>query len=1636
MSDPKGGEKHADTFERKDDFTRTLSPPLPSHPPLGRNSSSFLKTKSELTANISKRDYAEPKNKSSALYSRHASLSQQGKEGEKKNMESVNLNNNGLSRQSSNRIRNAQNSDRKVSIDVSSRLHLLFNVRESMVVKSRQGSVLTRGLVLKTDFFAGLKRPDMGVLLQGAPNFRQADVPGLQVYGVAQPSVMGLKTILSVLQCSPARTESMAGERGRSLMNLSRNTNLNDRASSSSPGRTGSRTRAENIHSDEATANVGVNQRRCVWACTRNEPVIYVGGRPFVLRDADVPLENFQLSERASNLESIEQRLKADILKESQRYGNLLLVHEEEESGTLRPSWVAVDASEVKTVREVWDDIRKEGWRCDYHRIPIAEDQPMENNYLDAYTQIIKEIDPINTAFVANCGLGVRRTSFAMVAAVLVRRRQMILQGYGDPMQIHKPLNASAETQRKASGSPAIGVARSLQAASQQKSEEQSTLQVVKALSASLAEVGGSQAAINVLLDQPMLLNALKNAKDGNYGVIGQLIGLLDNGDDNKKAVDLAIDACSHVINLRHSILESRIRYAIAAPDQEKRTNQTNDARNWIRRAVHALEQYYFLVTFASYVEGSETAIFEHRFATWLRNRAEIWHTISKIRSKGDQLYFFDPIADLSALSRSTTNQDAKGDSSLIRRNDTDPHLVPGDEFADHVVRNRTGLVLRPHMLLKEDVWRSLALNDATVRRGVRGALNFRRIPNTNIYATGQPTVEGIYNILNSIYEELSPKKDQGPLQVTYINLREEPICHVNGKPYCLRQKGMSLRNIKSYSGISWSRLALLEDRLKNDVLTELIHGDGRLLLHTETEEGGVVPIWEEASPDDIQTLQDVMSHITRELDDAGSPFISDALSNDHQINREKVSGLPNVHLIYRRQPITAEKPPHFEDIAALTRAVLRSETQANACIVLNCQLGRGRSTLISILALLVSRWIKRFTKDLSQHHEKPSLAPAQTQPLIRRPLTYHLINSLLRVIPHGLEVKQKVDEAIDQCAGVVNLRDSIEDARIAAEQAEDESVRHERIQNGVNNFRRYFQLIVFQAYLDATPPVKLDSLPTFEEFVRDQPVLSTFWADTDKVDISTITPLQKVDNKSAGQALNEEVQEVVSNRSGSVLSAYTMLKSDMFPGLAAQALSQIEGIPNLRGVNAVLVNDASNSTPTTPWSGPTPPTQLSYFMETWGHGMPSVTGLRKGLERIGAGPKGDLEVIATSLREEAVCVINGRPHVLRLADQPFTNVETTGISTEAVERMEQSLKQDVIKEIRKYKGRILLHDETVNESTGKFELFPIWEDVKEEDVLTPKEMYQMVHQEGYQVHYARVAVTDEQAPIPAVFHEMEERVLTALRKGAACVWNCQMGRGRTTTGMVIAALVSTIAQRGHEIFSSSVDMNASISNHWTGGSNSQDFGSASIISSFSNDDSHDNNDDRQDSLWLKGEYRTVLQIVAILRHGKLAKRMTDHAIDRMEAVQNLRKAIYDSKIRAANTDAGSSRRSHLDRVYRNYLERYAYLIVFGNYLLEKAQAMIEAGTAYASAHDGHANRINGNNDLRLTSIDGGDDESMDGDEDSSVVSASPSTTSRISASTTSLFARQDNRRVFPTFISWLEPRREISAILNKQVLE
>ena len=42
------------------------------------------------------------------------------------------------------------------------------------------------------------------------------------------------------------------------------------------------------------------------------------------------------------------------------------------------------------------------------------------------------------------------------------------------------------------------------------------------------------------------------------------------------------------------------------------------------------------------------------------------------------------------------------------------------------------------------------------------------------------------------------------------------------------------------------------------------------------------------------------------------------------------------------------------------------------------------------------------------------------------------------------------------------------------------------------------------------------------------------------------------------------------------------------------------------------------------------------------------------------------------------------------------------------------------------------------------------------------------------------------------------------------------------------------------------------------------------------------------------GEYKIILQLVGLLSHGKLSKGIADRAINAMEDVQNLRRAVYE----------------------------------------------------------------------------------------------------------------------------------------------
>lgn len=167
-------------------------------------------------------------------------------------------------------------------------------------------------------------------------------------------------------------------------------------------------------------------KQSCVWVSAREEPIVYLNQRPFVLREQSNPLENIRIYSgiNGERLEQVEERMKQDIVNEARQLNGLLLVHNEfpgEHTSTfmndpsldkkIMPCLLSVD--DIKTSREIFEGYSKDlGFRIRYHRVPVTRMQTPTDAYIDEYVRIFRET-PVDVPVVFSCGLGVGRSTHA-----------------------------------------------------------------------------------------------------------------------------------------------------------------------------------------------------------------------------------------------------------------------------------------------------------------------------------------------------------------------------------------------------------------------------------------------------------------------------------------------------------------------------------------------------------------------------------------------------------------------------------------------------------------------------------------------------------------------------------------------------------------------------------------------------------------------------------------------------------------------------------------------------------------------------------------------------------------------------------------------------------------------------------------------------------------------------------------------------------------------------------------------------------------------------------------------------------------------------------------------------------------------
>ncbi|KAJ3357018.1 hypothetical protein HDU83_009188 [Entophlyctis luteolus] len=1275
-----------------------------------------------------------------------------------------------------------------------------LTAKAASVVKNRTGAVLARSTIIKSDMFEMGLNMHLDFHLQGAPNFRIVDY---NICGVAQPTASGISTILTLLKCNP-----------------------NSRST-----------------------------HKTIFICAREEPVIYINWRPFVLREADNPFQNIKTFQgiSGSRLEQLEARLKEDILKEASKHGNMFLVHDEIENGRIVSSWVGVE--DIMTSRDLFSDLQSKRYRVEYYRIPISPEQSPEDKYLDEFVEVIKKCEP-DDHVVFNCGMGAGRTTFSMTVALILRSTRAQIRRSCSQPAIFDLAMTSENPRADISPNETFFV-------DEVDRQNRAMLKLVYILDRGLTNKSNkvsARSAIDWAMARGPLIEDLKSAVLGNYQYILRLLSLLHKGSESKKILDDAIDKCDTMVNLREVILLHRVQYS-----------NTGDTKS-LTKALGCLERYFFLLAFCSYVLETDDLGLDVTFSKWLTEREEIRRMLESIRKRGMPLQAFKPVEDLTVFSNDNQMYYAGNHGRQI-----------ANELESFVMKWRHGSVLVQHTILKVDQW---ATESGESQIPIDGALNFRKIPNWAVYGVAQPTIHGLVNIMKTLTSSNAVPNANSQIKksVCWINLREEPICYINGQPYVLRDKSFTLRNTKAYSGISSSRLEYIEQQLRDDVISELGNFESKILVHTESD-NATHPVWEECTQEYVLTVREVVELLQNE----GHP------------------------ILYYRVPLTAERAPDPGEMDDLVTILSKIDLQ-NTAIVLNCQVGLGRSTVGTIVASLVLDWLhgpKSANLSSSSYLDLPNLQLDAVKPA-SKPLNYQVIHSLIRVIKNGAFCRRWVDRTIDGCSQhSTHIRDAIESWRILAEsEAEDSPQRRRAVRKGLACLRRYFALIAFAAYLDSKPNHTAGGeLESFKDWMAGHQEFDTILEEMEHTGMKSLVPVEHL-SPGDGIALTNEVLEVIETRNGAVLAKHTILKVDVFPG--AQKLSLVErvdGAPNYRKIPLEGVLKSI---------GYYPRTRKVKDRSVYGIGMPTIDAIKNTLDRCSAGPGGRVKVFWTSLREEPVIYVKGRPFVLRLFQEPTKNIETTGIIRERVEQMEQQMKEDVIAELTRCNGRLLLHNEE-QIGTG-FAILGVWESCTVEDIKTPLEVYQMIVAQNYRVDYKRVPITDEQAPIPAVFDQLVER-LSGLEGDSEAIFNCQMGRGRTTTGIVIACLFQMIVGN-KDVIKIRLDPVEDVPQSPVG-----------LLEAAMND-SFNSEANRIHERYSNGEYKIILQVVGALEYGRLAKKLTDCAIDKCEHLQNLRGAILDYKLRQQKWLA-------LKSIGLNYLIRYFYLIVFAEYLIEEMSEVL-----------------------------------------------------------------------------------------------
>merc|ERR1711997_244551 len=316
------------------------------------------------------------------------------------------------------------------------------------------------------------------------------------------------------------------------------------------------------------------------------------------------------------------------------------------------------------------------------------------------------------------------------------------------------------------------------------------------------------------------------------------------------------------------------------------------------------------------------------------------------------------------------------------------------------------------------EIWKAAAMADQFDKMQklpdpLPGCPNFHRIPGYKVYTCGQPTLDGIKNVLEKVTGTIYPK--DGP--IIWLNLRQEPDVYVNGQPICARPPN----KIGEYAELG----AVTRDLIKADEAEFFKVVEGRV-----KENGGklkYVTISKEEKEVEVKELK--------------------TLSEAMEAAKADFPGL-----VHWRVPVCNSASPLETDFDIICNTLVG--TSINTPVIVTDQVGLSRATTGSVIACLFKEFqinasfeglvetVPGVNLDLLKM-DKYKMDPAK-DPLFRG--EFPVVLALLSKLAGGQAAKNEYDKVIDKNGTPKTGGNGIKQMR--------------------ENIHKYYYMIAFTAYM------------------------------------------------------------------------------------------------------------------------------------------------------------------------------------------------------------------------------------------------------------------------------------------------------------------------------------------------------------------------------------------------------------------------------------------------------------------------------------------------------------------------------------------------------------------------------------------